>query len=201
MLGDRELAADAVQEALFRAWRAFPRLPQDANVAAWLTRIAQREALRQWRRDSRPHPGSESEGSWAVEPEAAASARAEREAVRNALSGLAATQREVLRRHYGDGWLVRQVATRLGLPEGTVKSHLHRGRAALRLTLLQEGVIEMPSAPEAPSSLLQALVQQLETAGTIGSPVVAAALRAVPRHPTSPPLLGGPPRPRWAVGS
>lgn len=44
--GDRELAGDAVQEALFRAWRAFPALRPDSNLPAWLHRISRWEALR-----------------------------------------------------------------------------------------------------------------------------------------------------------
>ena len=45
MTGDREDAADVLQDTFFRAFRAFPRLPEKANHRAWLYRIASRSAM------------------------------------------------------------------------------------------------------------------------------------------------------------
>src|SRR5215471_12007767 len=53
LLGDRQEAEDACQEALLRAHRAFPRLGPDANVRAWLYRIATNTGLTMARRRAR----------------------------------------------------------------------------------------------------------------------------------------------------
>jgi RNA polymerase sigma-70 factor, ECF subfamily len=45
MTGNREDAADVLQDTFFRAFRAYPRLPEKANHRAWLYRIASRSAL------------------------------------------------------------------------------------------------------------------------------------------------------------
>ncbi len=49
MTGNPEDAQDVLQETFLRAFRAFPRLPSDANHRAWLYRIAQRQALNLFR--------------------------------------------------------------------------------------------------------------------------------------------------------
>ena len=45
MTGNREDAADVLQDTFFRAFRAFRRLPEKANHRAWLYRIASRSAM------------------------------------------------------------------------------------------------------------------------------------------------------------
>jgi len=45
MTGNREDAADVLQDTFFRAFRALPRLPEKANHRAWLYRIASRSAM------------------------------------------------------------------------------------------------------------------------------------------------------------
>ena len=45
MTGNREDAADVLQDTFFRAFRAFQRLPEKANHRAWLYRIASRSAM------------------------------------------------------------------------------------------------------------------------------------------------------------
>jgi RNA polymerase sigma-70 factor (ECF subfamily) len=58
MLGDRQEAEDACQEAFVRAHRAFGRLGPDANSRAWLYRIATNTGLNAARRrGARPAPG------------------------------------------------------------------------------------------------------------------------------------------------
>ncbi|WP_216658508.1 RNA polymerase sigma factor [Nocardioides sp. zg-1230] len=56
-----------------------------------------------------------------------------------ALAKLAPAQRDVLVLHYFEDLPVRDVSALLGMPEGTVKSHLSRGRDALREALALGG--------------------------------------------------------------
>ncbi len=174
---DRELAADAVQEALFRAWRAWDRLPPGSDAGPWLRTIARREALRAASR-RRPEVELPEALPGGLDPAEAARARWEREAVASALAALPPRQREALWLRYAAEVPVAAIAAGMGLPAGTVKSHLHRGRHALRAALLREEGFGMESMVRR----LEQLVRSLEEAGTAGSPAVAAALRAVPRH-------------------
>lgn len=103
-------------------------------------------------------------------------------ALRGAMARLPAAQRQALAGHYLSGRTVRALSRDVGVPEGTVKSHLHRGRAALRDDLLRQVVIEVATAAGSPLARLEDLVRALEAAGTVGAPAVAAARRAVPRH-------------------
>jgi RNA polymerase sigma-70 factor (ECF subfamily) len=58
-----------------------------------------------------------------------------------ALSGLNDVQREIVLLHDMEGWKHREIAERLGIPSGTVRSHLHFARKALRNSL--SGVQEL----------------------------------------------------------
>ena len=75
--------------------------------------------------DTGPGPGEHAEG------------RERAELVRGALRQVAPRYREVLFLVYIEGMLVADVARHLGLPQGTVKSRLKRGRDALRRILVR----------------------------------------------------------------
>jgi len=63
--------------------------------------------------------------------------------LREALMGLPQMQRQIVLLHDLEGWKHREIADRLDLPCGTVRSHLHFARKALRSALRR-----MPGAPE-----------------------------------------------------
>lgn len=60
--------------------------------------------------------------------------------IADALAQLSAEHRAVIQRSYYRGWSTAQIATDLGIAEGTVKSRLHYAVRALRLTLQELGV-------------------------------------------------------------
>jgi RNA polymerase sigma-70 factor (ECF subfamily) len=60
------------------------------------------------------------------------------ERVKDGLSALEPEQRDVLRRHYLESRSVAEIASELGIPEGTVKSRLHAARHQLRLRLEED---------------------------------------------------------------
>lgn len=67
-----------------------------------------------------------------------------RELLEKALSQLSEVQRQIVLLHDLEGWKHREIAERLELPSGTVRSHLHFARKALRKALeSQPGVPEM----------------------------------------------------------
>ena len=66
-----------------------------------------------------------------------------RTVLEGALSELPEVQRQIVLLHDLEGWKHREIAERLELPSGTVRSHLHFARKALKSALS-----EMPEVPE-----------------------------------------------------
>jgi RNA polymerase sigma-70 factor (ECF subfamily) len=136
-LGDREEAADAVQDALLAAYRGADRFRGDAAVTTWLHRIVVNACLdRLRRRQARPTvplPDPDSPaliGRAATQPDVATELT-----VRDALRALPAEQRMALVLVDMEGFPVAEVAAMLGIAEGTVKSRCARGRARLAVAL------------------------------------------------------------------
>ena len=148
-VGDREEAADAVQDALLSAHRAAARFRGDAQVTTWLHRIVVNACLDRVRK-RQAHPTvplpdgrHTDDGGAATGPEPAAPVRDHETAlvVRQALAELPAEQRAALVLVDVQGYPVAEAAEILGVAEGTIKSRCARGRArmALRLGHLRKG--------------------------------------------------------------
>ncbi len=129
-LGDREEAADAVQEALLSAYRRADGFRGDSAVTTWLHRIVVNACLdRIRRRTARPTtPLNDLDPAQRGDESAAAELRID---VDRALSALPPGQRLALVLVDMHGLPVADVAQILGVAEGTVKSRCARGRAAL----------------------------------------------------------------------
>jgi RNA polymerase sigma-70 factor (ECF subfamily) len=152
-LGDREEAADALQDALLSAYRAAGSYRGDARVTTWLHRIVVNACLdRVRRRAVRPTvPLPEQERA---DPRDALAARETALEVEAALAGLPLDQRTAIVLVDVQGLPVAEAAAVLGVPTGTVKSRCSRGRARLALTLghlrnRQDGTGVTPPAPRA----------------------------------------------------
>ena len=140
MLGDREAAADAVQEALFSAYRNLARFRGD-SFRSWLTRIALNAAtdtLRvKKRRPADPYPEWEDD-SWqpptdpSESPERIVMATAKSKVIAAALQQITPDQRTAIVLFDVEGYDYQEIADMTGVSLGTVKSRIHRGRLALR---------------------------------------------------------------------
>ena len=136
-LGDREEAADALQDALLSAFRRAGSYRGDAAVTTWLHRIVVNACLDRVRRSkSRPAEALPDDpdhvGGLATAPEPdPALEREERIDVLAALGTLSAEQRAAIVLVDMEGYSVDEAATLLGCPAGTVKSRCARGRARL----------------------------------------------------------------------
>ena len=150
-LGDREEAADAVQDALISAYRSADRFRGDAAVTTWLHRIVVNACLdRARRKQSRPTvplPEHESTVDRGAAPDADTAI-----AVHGALAQLPAEQRVPLVLLDMQGYSVAEIAGLLGIAEGTVKSRCARGRAKLAVILghLRTGGDSEPVTPGNP---------------------------------------------------
>lgn len=122
-------ADDVAQEAFVAAWASLRRLKDPAGVRSWLCGIAWRKAQDRIRNNRR---GVARDSRWleAVETPAGISAE-EKMALQAAMAGLPADVRACVALCLGDGWSHGEASETLGLPLGTVKSHVARGRARL----------------------------------------------------------------------
>lgn len=125
--GDPAEAEDVVMEAFARAAPRRSSFHDADNAEAWLRTVAVNVARSRWRRMLR----------WAhlvpelVTPAAYADLPEDRLALLAALRLLPQAQREAIALHHLADLPVAEVALVLGVPEGTVKARLARGRAAL----------------------------------------------------------------------
>ena len=137
-LGDREEAADALQDALLSAYRAAASYRGDAKVTTWLHRVVVNACLdRVRRRQARPTVPLPEQGGTG-EPAEQRDALGDRETaleIEAALAELPVEQRAALLLVDVHGLPVDEAAAVLGVPAGTVKSRCSRGRARLALSL------------------------------------------------------------------
>ncbi len=122
---------DVLQEVMERALRYAHTFDTGRAMGPWLRRAAFRVYLDQRRTSERLPAGGDAVADAPAREPAHTEAIAHRDEVRNLLSRLAPMQREILDRFHHRGQTLREIGAALGLPEGTVKSHLHRARRRL----------------------------------------------------------------------
>jgi RNA polymerase sigma-70 factor (ECF subfamily) len=135
VLRDPELARDAVQEALIRAWRDLPGLRDPERFDAWVHRLTINACLDLLRRRRRRIVEVELTpiGEPAIPDQSGAVA--DRQALHDALGRLDPGHRAVVALHYLLGMPLPEVAASLGIPVGTAKSRLHYALAAMRVSV------------------------------------------------------------------
>lgn len=147
ILGSDADADDATQETFLGAWRQLGSLREPERFDAWLGRItvnACRMALRR-RRTGAVVSLTPTAGAIEIDPVDPSTSGFEArsvtaEAFDRAFERLSFDHRAILVLHHRDELPVAEVAGRLGIPEGTVKSRLHAARQALDRALVREGI-------------------------------------------------------------
>ena len=135
ILRDRELARDAVQDALIRAWRDLPGLRDPDRFDAWLHRLTVHACLDLVRRRRRRPIEVELDPIFDAASADDLSAFALRDELDRAMARLEPEHRAVIVLRYYVGLPLPEAASSLGIPLGTAKSRLHRAIAALRRTV------------------------------------------------------------------
>lgn len=140
ILGDRGMAEDLVQETFVRLWRGAAGFdPGRGSARTWIYSIARNSAIdMKRRRSARPlsvgHVEPDALGS--EEPHAGLVEKLE---VRAALGELSENHRRVLELAYDEGLTQSQIAERLEIPVGTVKTRTFHALAAMREDLAERG--------------------------------------------------------------
>jgi RNA polymerase sigma factor (sigma-70 family) len=134
ILRSPDLAEDAVQEALVRAWQQLPSLRDPDRFDAWLYRLVlnacadQGRQQRRWSLQVRPlsvnHSIADGTGSLA-----------DRDLLERAFARLKPEQRAVVVLHHHSGFSAAEIARILGIPEGTARSRIHYATGAMRAAL------------------------------------------------------------------
>ena len=135
--GRHEDAEDAAQESFLVALQRLDECRSPEKFAGWLMTIVRNRSRNLVRRESLremdPVPiGASARGPM---PDRVTETRELRARLEDALEELTEVQREIVLLHDLEGWKHREIAERLDLPSGTVRSHLHFARKALRRAL------------------------------------------------------------------
>jgi len=127
--GNWALADDLAQETLLTAWTRIDRLDEDANVRAWLCGIGYNKCLTELRSGRRARRREADYQS--ADHRSPGAAPEDRMALERAMADLPLEQRAVVALCLAAEFSHADAAQALGLPLGTVKSHVTRGRARL----------------------------------------------------------------------
>jgi RNA polymerase sigma-70 factor (ECF subfamily) len=172
MTGNRQDAEDLVQEASLAAYRGFATFQRGTNFKAWFFRIMMNCYLTSRRRARAETSMQDLEDSHAAyffmrtaeaglhaqfdDPAAATIGQMAQDDVARALESLPEEFRVVCTLYFMDDLAYQEIADILGLPVGTVRSRLHRGRKMLQKSLWKvaedQGVVRTRSALETTSA-------------------------------------------------
>ena len=140
--GKRAEAEDVTQEVFLRLYRALPGFRGESLLSTWLYRVAFHAAIdvRRQPRLRRSHVSFEEGTLPPAEPSWRPAARDPLETARleHEIERLPDVERSIVRLHYWMGYTVAEIGGLLALPQGTVKSHLHRARRRLARMLGRE---------------------------------------------------------------
>lgn len=126
---DRDEADDLAQETFLTAWSRLDSLEADASVRTWLCGIAFRKALTAGRGRAR---SAARDRQWLdARADTTSPAGADRVVIERAMAELPLDQRACVALCLAGDWTHAEAAEALGLPLGTVKSHVARGRERL----------------------------------------------------------------------
>ncbi|MDE2972177.1 MAG: RNA polymerase sigma factor [Acidobacteriota bacterium] len=137
-------AEELTQEIIVRVYRQLDRFDPRAHFAVWLNSVARNYCIDHYRMKVRERqrllpeetPLERTPGSALLGPDRLLEQREARASLLRALDGLSPKLREVVQLRFFQELPYEEICERLGVPEGTVKSRIHRGRAELKRLLV-----------------------------------------------------------------
>ena len=143
--GRHEDAEDAAQESFLVALDQLDECRDPERFAGWFMTIVRNRSRNLIRRESLRETSDVPQGtkSRIPTPDKIAETSELRGILQRAIAALPEVQQEVVLLHDLEGWKHREIAERLGIPSGTVRSHLHFARKALK-----EALTEIPNGSD-----------------------------------------------------
>ena len=143
--GRHEDAEDVAQESFLVALEQLDECRIPERFAGWFMTIVRNRSRNLIRRESLRETSDLPRGtrSRIPTPDKIAETSELRGILQQAIASLPEVQQQVVLLHDLEGWKHREIAERLGLPSGTVRSHLHFARKALKGALAR-----MPGGPD-----------------------------------------------------
>jgi RNA polymerase sigma-70 factor (ECF subfamily) len=143
MTGSRVEAEDCVQEAYARAWQRWDRVSGYGDPEAWVRTVAYRVSISTWRKTANMRVAHRRHGA----PDDPHGMSPDYVAIIAALRKIAPRQRQAIVLYHLVGLSVEEIATETGVPAGTVKARLSRGRQALAPHLAETDLAETDPVP------------------------------------------------------
>ncbi len=148
IVGDHDIAEDAVQDALIQAWQHLPDLRESSALRPWLMRIVVNQCISFKRKLARSaafvrHSLAEQASNLAAEVADEYKGRMERDwDLAQAIDDLPPKQRVVIILHYYNGMTLPSMATALQISENTLKKRIQAALTTLRRVLRASGIDE-----------------------------------------------------------
>ncbi len=147
LLHDTSLAQDMAQEVFLRVWRYLGHYDAASGAfSTWIYAIARNQCLSALARQPSPCDSLDDADIWPKVAQVSTAAEVNDAAslalLRKLVQALPTMQCSCLTLYYFEDNSVAEVAALLELPEGSVKTHLHRARQALRGALQQRGLAD-----------------------------------------------------------
>lgn len=152
-LGEPDAVEDVFQEVALAVLSSGQAVVELKSVAAWLYRVAARQALLHRRKRGRERKLLDrlaSSESTEIDPLQWLLADEQRLLVRKALHRLPGRDAEILLLKYSENWSIRKLSEHLGLTESAVEARLHRARKSLRAFLSEVLQDEIPTPRRKP---------------------------------------------------
>jgi RNA polymerase sigma-70 factor (ECF subfamily) len=125
--GSMPEAEDSVQEAYMRAWQRWGEVREYANPEAWIRTVAYRQSVVAWRKTVSRTAAHRR----AVTPSEVPGPSPDELALVTGLRRISPDQSRAIVLYHLVGLSIGEIAREVGVPEGTVKARLNRGRKAL----------------------------------------------------------------------
>lgn len=135
VLGNRDDVEDVLQNVYVKVYRGLAGFRGDSKLSTWVYQIARNEAInaaRKHRPDNKSLDDMELRASNAHDPETLYGKHELGERVERAMAELDENYRMVLELRYMGERTYEEIAEAMGIPIGTVKTYIHRGKAQLK---------------------------------------------------------------------
>ena len=140
---DYHLAEEQLSETFAQLVRSLPKMKGPAgSLPAFVFAVARHVRSRTWKKTCERHSSLETAAHTSdAKPNAAvqAESREKLQLVLDAISAMTPVRRDVFLLRFVEGYSVDDISKSLKIPDGSVKSHIHRGRAELRGILAKSG--------------------------------------------------------------